>query len=93
MANDGYLLDGARTDAFQGRLVPGWWKAIPHFSPAAQRNRHDHGRCARCQWRGHACRVVATLSGSNGTIFYPYFGSSAVAIRAAVTGNVYAEII
>jgi hypothetical protein len=35
----------------------------------------------------------ATLSGSNGTIFYPYFGSSAVAIRAAVTGNVYAEII
>jgi hypothetical protein len=34
-----------------------------------------------------------TLAGSNGTIFYPFFAASAVAIRAAVTGNVYAEII
>ena len=94
MANDGYLLDGARTDAFQGRLVPGLWRTVLPFARLRLSGtgtitidaRDTSGAVMTAVWS-------TTLSGSNGTIFYPFFAASAVAIRAAVTGNVYAEII
>jgi hypothetical protein len=65
----------------------------PVCAPAAERNRHNHDRRTRCQRRGHDCRVVHHARGLQRHDFLPFFAASAVAIRAAVTGNVYAEII
>jgi hypothetical protein len=94
LANAPYLLDGARSDAFQGRLVPGLWRAVLPFARLRLSGtgtitidaRDASGAVTTAVWS-------TTLAGSNGTIFYPFFAASAVAIRAAVTGNVYAEII
>jgi hypothetical protein len=94
LANAPYLLDGARSDAFQGRLVPELWRAVLPFARLRLSGtgtitidaRDASGTVTTAVWS-------TTLAGSNGTIFYPFFAASAVAIRAAVTGNVYAEII
>jgi hypothetical protein len=72
IANAGYLLDGARSDAFQGRLVPGLWRAVLPFARLRLSGtgtitidaRDASGAVTTAVWS-------TTLAGSNGTIFYP----------------------
>lgn len=94
LANAPYLLDGARSDAFQGRLVPGWWKTIT----GVPRLRLSGTGTVSIDVRDYAGTVTtnfwsSTLTSATGQIVENFIEADTVAVRITATGNLIAEII
>lgn len=93
VANAPHLLEGARDDYFPGPLVPVRWKSIVPFSRLRLYGtgtitidaRDAAGAITTAVWS-------RTIAAADGLITFPFFGTAATALRASVTGNVYAEL-